>query len=237
MGLHINYELWLPGTESDATAAGLLDQLHRECQSSDGKRVGPMMHFSELDIVEGDQRYAPWTADRFAWAFAHGAIGIRDGQDRPSALRDSCSASMFFLYPGDGSEAAPFGLVRPSSRPGSPDAERADLQGRWYWYGCCKTQYASRLGEEHLIRCHRTVVHAIEAAIKLGFSVEVRDETGYWESRSTERLVSEVHRMNQIVARFAGAMHDAVGNAHSVESPIFSDPDFERLESDSHRSG
>lgn len=233
MGLHINYELWLPGDVFDASALDLLERLRGACTASGGKRVGPMMRLSAEELRTGDERYAPWTTERFAWVFAPGAMECRDGQGRAIQSAEGCVAAMFFLYPGDGSEAAPFGLVRPSESPGSPDAERADLQGRWYWLSSCKTQYASRLGDEHLLRCHRSVVHAIEAAMKLGFRAEVHDETGYWESRSSERLVSEVRRMNQIVARFAGALHDAVGNAHAVESPIFSDPDFERLETES----
>lgn len=231
MGLHINYELWLPAGTSDAAALDLLEQFRRACESAGATSVGPLLQFSARDLDTGDEQYAPWTAERFAWVFAKGSIECRDGEGRTSTSGDGCAAAMFYLYPGDGSEAAPFGLVRPGDS-GAPDAERADLQGRWYWRGWCKTQYASRLGDEHLIRCHQSVVNAIEAAMALGFSAEVHDETGYWETRSVERLVGEVHRMNQIVARVAGALHDAVGSAHPVESPIFTDPDFERLESE-----
>ncbi|HYC50095.1 MAG TPA: hypothetical protein VEB19_03200 [Gemmatimonadaceae bacterium] len=231
MGLHINYELWLPGSASVGEATHLLEQLRAICQSTEAE-VGPLVQFSTLELLTGDERYEPWSTNRWAWVFAHGALEGRDGKRQIPATTHDVAVNMFFLYPGDGSEAAPFGLVRPSESAGAPDATRADLQGYWYWYGCCKTQYASRFGDDHLLRCHRSVVDTIEAAMKLGLSAEVRDETGYWETRSVDRLVSEVRRMNQIVARFAGAVNDAAGPGNTVESPIFSDPDFERLESE-----
>ena len=37
--------------------------------------------------------------------------------------------------------------------------------------------------------------------------------------------------MNRLVARFAGAFHDAAPDVHA-EAPIFEHPDFERLETE-----
>jgi hypothetical protein len=58
----------------------------------------------------------------------------------------------------------------------------------------------------------------------------VYDETQYWETRETSRLVAEVHAMNQLVARFTGRLSDAIGEGHDVQVPIFEHPRFERLE-------
>ena len=74
------------------------------------------------------------------------------------------------------------------------------------------------------------MVAILDAAVRIGFDVTVRDETGYWQSRSTEMLLSAVRKMNQLVARFAGAMSDAIGERHDVRAPIFEHPTFERLE-------
>ena len=38
--------------------------------------------------------------------------------------------------------------------------------------------------------------------------------------------------MNRIVARIAGAMHDAAGEGVRTEGAIFDHPEFERLESE-----
>jgi len=234
MGLHINYELALPAATTAAEAQAYLTELRAACTALGASHVGPIMHFTGRELAEGDTRYEPWTVERFAWAFARGSRGQRDGREVGDTGADDdaqLAAMVFFLFPGDGSEPAALGLVSPTTW-GQPDADRADLQGSWYWYGHCKTQYASRVSEEHLVQCHVVVVKALEAASRLGATLEVHDETGYWETRSVERLLQSVRHMNRIVARFAGAFHDAVGGKHSVESPIFEDPDFERLESE-----
>jgi hypothetical protein len=36
--------------------------------------------------------------------------------------------------------------------------------------------------------------------------------------------------MNGLIARLGGALHDAIGQDHSVEAAIFEHPEFERLE-------
>jgi hypothetical protein len=76
----------------------------------------------------------------------------------------------------------------------------------------------------------------LDTARELGFSVVVRDETGYWEPRDRQVLVDSVTAMNQVVARFAGRLTDAVreagGDSRQVQGAIFAHPGFERLESD-----
>jgi hypothetical protein len=86
------------------------------------------------------------------------------------------------------------------------------------------------LSDAHLIACHTTLIDMLDHAIQLGFAVDVYDETQYWETRDTSRLVVEVHAMNQLVARFAGRLSDAIGEGHAVHAPIFEHPRFERLE-------
>ena len=100
----------------------------------------------------------------------------------------------------------------------------------WPWHSTCRTQYASVVSDEHLIHCHTTLVALLEEAIQLGFEVTVRDETHYWETRDTNVLLAEVREMNRIVARIAGAMHDAAGEGVRTEGPIFKHPEFEVLE-------
>ena len=142
--------------------------------------------------------------------------------DVPAGL--PTTAIGFAVAPGSGSEPAAFGLARLDG----------DTPSRWSWWCCCKTQYASSLGDEHLIKCHTAVISLLDAAKQIGFECDVRDETGYFDSRDTNELLSRVADMNRIVARFAGAFSDAFtkagGDARQVQGEIFRHPDFERLE-------
>jgi hypothetical protein len=74
----------------------------------------------------------------------------------------------------------------------------------------------------------------LEAARARGFVLEVRDETGYWESRDRAGLIAAVQRMNQLIAQFAGVVTDAARDAghdsRAIQGEIFRHPDFERLE-------
>ena len=92
----------------------------------------------------------------------------------------------------------------------------------------CKTQYASVVSDDHLITCHTALVALLDHAIALGVDVEVLDETGYWESRDSAVLVESVHKMNQLVAKLAGGLSDAMDGR--VEASIFEHPRFEHLE-------
>ena len=74
------------------------------------------------------------------------------------------------------------------------------------------------------------IIALLDEAVRLGFEVEVGDEGNYWDTRDVEQLRRHVQDTSHIIARFAGALHDAVGQEHKVESPIFERKDFERLE-------
>jgi hypothetical protein len=110
---------------------------------------------------------------------------------------------------------------------------RADEDARhreWFWHCSCKTQYASVVGDQHLVACHAGLARLLDRAASLGVDLTVRDETHYWDTRDERRLIAEVHRMNQIVARIAGKLSDATGPEHAVRAPIFQHAQFERLE-------
>ena len=237
MGIYINYDLWLPSDTGELRTRNLLEELRAACKELGASKVGPMLEFSGNDLLGNGDQYGAWTVSRFAWSMARTSMNVRDGDTKRSpATADGHAASMFFMYPGEGSEAASFGLVRPAVAVTEPSATRADVQDRWFWSGWCKTQYASRVSDEHLLHCHTLVVRGLEAAQQLGFGVQVRDETGYWDSRSEKQLFERVREMNRLVARVAGVLHDRTSLA--IESPIFDDPDFERLETEaiSHRA-
>ena len=37
-------------------------------------------------------------------------------------------------------------------------------QPGWHWHYCCKTQYASVVSDEHLLRCHLMLIDLLDSA-------------------------------------------------------------------------
>ena len=215
MGLHLNYEFRLPPDTPRDRVATLLASLRERAVATSVERVSPMF---ELSIGGGTDRGDGDAGDRHFLGFYAECVG------KPRFSGDSQSALGFVVQPGRGSETATFALMRRRAEVG--DAEE------WFWWCGCKTQYASIVSDEHLIAVHTALVSILDSAIELGFEVEVRDETGYWESRSTIGLLESVAKMNHIIAKFAGGLSDAIGDAHDVRAAIFEHPSFERLEMD-----
>ena len=236
MGLHICYELRLPGNTTPAQAAKLLRQLRKHGRTLGAENVSRILWLNASDVAADIESLRPWSFERFAYVSARSLWERRGGTDAGLEECDGWVAAAFILNPGKDCDSAFFGLVRPIRGERAADAEDAADAAHWVWHSCCKTQYASQVSDEHLVHCHLMVVHMLEAAQALGFDVTVHDETRYWETRSTEVLIEQVHRMNQLVARVAGAFHDAAPGV-ALESPIFEHPDFERLESEPTKDG
>ena len=200
-------------TQRDAVARKLTD-LHAFAQTLGCDDVSPVLIEHGGPIVDGDRL----NALRF-WAEI---IAAPWDEDVPQLTGDTDSAMGFLVNPGRGCETAHFGFLR-----------RADTNGahaEWFWRCSCKTQYASTVSDEHLVACHTALVRVLDHAISLGINVDVDDETHYWDTRDESRLVDEVHKMNQIVARFAGRLSDEIGEGKDVQASIFEHPRFERLE-------
>lgn len=145
----------------------------------------------------------------------------------------------FSTWPGDGCEAANFGLCL---YPATLEMEERGRTRRivtkldgWRWSSFCKTQYASDPdcgGVENFLRCHLCVVKLLDMIQAGGLvEIEVSDEGGYWQNRDFEALAKEVGNWNEFIAAFAGAIKDAAGKKGiTVESAIAGFPNFERLE-------
>ena len=232
MGLHICYDLSLPGSTTDDSALALLERLRAYALTLDVEVVTELLEISGRELSPKAVRPEGLTLQRLLYVIANGAREERDGVADEIADGDRLAAAAFLFHPGDRSESAMFGVVRPLLTERPVGAERPDEWRQWVWHYCCKTQYASVISDEHLVRCHLSVVHMLEEAQRIGFTVTVRDETFYWDTRSTDRLLVEVHNMNRVVARFAGTMHDALSPGGKVDGAIFAHPDFERLESE-----
>ena len=236
MGLHICYDLRLPADTPVAHVVTVLERLRAQA-------TGPGVHITALfrfSLAHLQRKRAPgWTGlDRYFDVIAGIVLRTRDGivQYNP-ADRDRVAALGFALHPGRGSEAATFGFVRPLVAAPGDGAENDDpgAHAAWYWTACCKTQYASIVSTAHLIRCHQLIVVLLDSLRAMGVGVTVRDETGYWETRSVDTLVREVTRMNRIVARLGGALADAMPDGVRPAGAIFEHPEFERLEMEGRR--
>jgi len=227
MGLHLCYELALPPDTPESDVAERVRRLYAEAVRIPFELVGPFVRTTAGESL-GDEAEAD---DPLGHWFRLGAAIRLDDRDPVTGGRTELlpDAIGFAVHPGRGCEAATFGLARvpPEDDEGNPVH---GLPLIWHWHSTCKTQYASVVSDEHLIHCHTSLVALLEAAERLGFQVIVRDETHYWETRDAARLVAEVHEMNRIVAHFAGALHDAIGDRARVDGAIFEHPDFEELE-------
>jgi hypothetical protein len=143
----------------------------------------------------------------------------------------------FSAWPGDGCEEANFGFCQyPDSitvqlHSGRRRRYATKLDG-WRWSSFCKTQYASHPdcgGVQNFLRCHLCVVKLLDFAKATGLmTVEVRDEGGYWEARSVEKLAGEVGQWNEFVAAVSGMVGDMAKEVGiTSESAIAGFPAFE----------
>ena len=126
---------------------------------------------------------------------------------------------VFSAVPGEGSESIEVGLCR---YPG--------LAG-WRLRGWCKTQYASHHGWEHFRDCHHRAVDLLRACQRAGLTVQVQDEGRYWGTRDDWFLCRKIREYDQMMAALGGALKDAFGNEQPA-APIYSHPQFERLEAE-----
>jgi len=204
MGLHLNYELRLPASATVEAVENVLVRLR------DFALALPFKSVTEISRRGGLRLLASVIAKVFV-------------DDTPPLIADIDLVRGFSVIPGNGCESAAFAFM--------PRADQRGKHADWFWYSSCKTQYASVISDAHLVACHGGRVKLLDHAIALGVSVVVRDETRYWDTRDEQRLITEVHNMNRIVASLAGKLSDHAGVANErVRAPIFGHPRFERLE-------
>ena len=211
MGLHLNFELRLPASTSIDRVNAILEQLRVFALTLPFENVSAFLS-PELDAhVDSERRLLQRWAETIATP-----------NDVCTLVGEPNSVRGFVVWPRERCEPAVFALL--------PRSDAVGVPAEWFWHCCCKTQYASIVSDEHFLACHLSLVRVLERAIELGLDVVVRDETHYWETRNEAQLLSEVHAINQIVARIAGLFSDKVANEHEVIAPIFEHPRFEHLE-------
>lgn len=241
MGLHLCYELSLPARTSSGAIAAHVAQLHERAITLPIAQVSSIVsrHDFDPDLIEGPQGLSFRQLEDVVGIGARStrdnlyrrSIGVSPDDPRIVEAPDGTRIDViaFAVAPGRGSEPATFGFARLANRNAPSD---------WHWQAWCKTQYASAVSDDHLVRCHTSLVRLLDAARESGVHVEVHDETEYWASRDPQLLVEKVREMNRIIARFAGKLNDALRDTEpgreglTTGGAIFDHPDFERLETE-----
>jgi hypothetical protein len=107
-------------------------------------------------------------------------------------------------------------------------------RGYYSWHSFCKTQYAGNPklgGEANFLKAHLTLIELLDQIQVAGVRVRIRDDSRYAKHRNVDRLLRCLRDWDAIVARFAGGIHDALGDkAGFLIAPIKNRPDFEHLE-------
>ncbi len=221
MGLSLHIHAHAPASLSIADAHALVARWHAAAESfaADGR----------LDHVHGISDEA---ADLEQFATAWLSLPHPTEPDTCTGVAVTPLEGVIFLVePGDDCEPLALGLCR------YPATGHAD---GWRLLSSCKTQYAGLHGWEHFRRCHLALVDLAAAGQSLGVDMRIEDEGGYWPARDETLLRASLERLNRLTAALAGALKDAADQENpqiaSVQAPIFTHPDFERLEAEAAAS-
>jgi hypothetical protein len=175
MGLTIHYHLTTT-TGDEAQARKLVQQLRQAALDL------PFQHVGEIVELRGDQ--CDWEQrpddDPYRWllvqAGTHIALPVEPWEKRQGVTRHldvrPLHVIAFETEPGDGCEAANFGLCQYPGEVSDPGFGRhqTKLKG-WSWRSFCKTHYASDPrcgGLPNFLRCHLGVVALLDEAQRLG---------------------------------------------------------------------
>ena len=220
MGLTIHWQFEAVDLDADQARA-MIGQLREHALDLPFESVGDVIE------LEGDAcRRSRDDCPSLAWLKVQAMRHVIEGEVGHSIEPRHLVA--FTIHPGDGCEAANFGLCR-----------YADTRG-WSWSSFCKTQYASNpnVGDiENFLRCHLSIIKLLDHSKQLGILKSVKDEGGYWDKRDTQALVQEVGEWNAMIAAKYGEMKDAIegrGKGVKLTAEIGKYPTFEHLEAKGH---
>ncbi|HUQ69105.1 MAG TPA: hypothetical protein VM165_06270 [Planctomycetaceae bacterium] len=169
----------------------------------------------------------------------YGQKRMPDGQDVWVPI-DPKHVVCFSIQPAHGSETAQIGLaahppVVEYQHAGVTHYIETGLAGVYSWAQCCKTQYAGLRqngGVANFLRAHLGLIAFLDEVKETGLSIEVKDDSGYWNDRDQAKLEQSLDRWNSLIAAFAGQLKDRLGKdaTSGVQAPILTAPDFEHME-------
>jgi len=227
MGLTIHYRLQ-SRTRSPSETRQLVEELRRRALDLPFAEVGEVV---ELKGEASDfERYDREHPSR--WLLVQAGQWVeREGVHYTVKPKHVIA---FSTWPGDGCEEANLGLAMypgtiavTDPRTGHDLKLRTGLKG-WCWRSFCKTQYASRHGIDHFLRCHLCVVRMLDRAKEMAILASVTDEGGFWDKRDLKALVQTVGEWNEGMAALVGKLKDMFGS--DFQAPITQFSDFEHLE-------
>jgi len=216
MGLTIYYKLSVAEKLSSAVVHELTQR------TADYARKIGLAEVGETRRADGDERTAPL------------CVHVGPEEDCCFGMVAPKRGWLVEVWPGEGCEGAVFGLCQYQRRvPYRQRTVPSGFEGGWLLKSSCKTQYAGEHGWEHFLMCHRQIISLLDFWRQLGVTVEVSDEGEYWHTRSEEKLRVALRQYDGLIAALGGMCKDAAaedGHGIAVESPIFDNPRFERLE-------
>jgi hypothetical protein len=102
------------------------------------------------------------------------------------------------------------------------------------WSSFCKTQYANAPelgGWTNFQRAHLSVLAVLEHMQEIGFTVQVKDESDFWNHRDLAALAKTIGQWDAMIAGWSGILKNAAeAGGQEFESPMPGRTDFERLE-------
>lgn len=235
MGLSLGYEI--RATVSSEQARQLVQQMRDAALDLPFNEVGDIQEWrADSDITDDDEATVHLLK---MLGSQYGKKRMADGEDRWIDIPPK-HVIAFSITPADGSETAVFGLA---AHP--PVVEyiyreethliETGLAGQYSWTQACKTQYAGLQqygGVDNFLKAHQSLVTLFDRIAKLPVTLQVSDDSGYWEHRDEAQLRKQLASWNGLVAALAGQMKDQLGTdpETGIQSPILTAPDFEHLE-------
>jgi hypothetical protein len=133
----------------------------------------------------------------------YGQKRMPDGQDVWVPINPK-HVVCFSIHPTSGSETAQIGLaahpaVVEYEHGGKTHYIETGLAGTYSWAQCCKTQYAGLKqygGVANFLRAHLNLVAFLDQIPTKGLSVDVNDDSGYWDDRDVTKLEQTLARWN-----------------------------------------
>lgn len=249
MGLTINYKFDLPGTLPVDEIRKQLNIFRQRCMDLPFENVSDMAEFTGEDCDFEKHRHnndVCWLLinanHHYPFKLVGGKPVYTEGSEADHWMNVIPTHIIAFsTLVGEGCESAEFGLCRLPQfvtitidgiryRRPMPEADK------WTWHSFCKTQYASDPrcgGAQNFLKCHFTVIKALDIAKEVGFDVTVNDEGDYWKTRDHVLLLKNVGAYNEMIAGLAGQIEAAAKAAGmTVEAPIKNYTNFEHLEAD-----
>jgi len=228
MGLTLHYRLFSPQLPPQMVRLLVLS-LRRHAESLPFQDVSPLIELKGDDCLFDPSN----REDPHAWLKVQTTRFLsEEKEDVITAVGEQHPVHIiaFKVDPGEGSEAANFGLGRYRGSAG------------WSWSSFCKTQYASNpsAGDvANFLKCHLGLISVLDKAKELGILESVMDEGKYWDNRHVEALIKEVGMWNRMVAGVYGRVRDGLeaagGDARVIQAEIAKFRDFERLEMEGRR--